>query len=123
MPSYQVTLSEGGSPNCAGVYTEHILYNGQMSYRCVNDAGTWYLSWQGVSWYISQHLPPTLVDAYWLSSLPDITGDYAAGPYATGTATVAEYVPPVAAVVTNILLGSTPEACSILNSRIVRGPL
>lgn len=60
---------------------------------------------------------------FWLTSTDAVVNSYAPQAPATGTATVAEYVPPVAAVVTNILLGSTPEACSILNSRIVRGPL
>lgn len=109
MPSYQVTLSEGGSPNCAGVYEEHIEYNGQMSYRCVNDAGTWYLTWNSQlpnRWKIGP-IPGTQDDlgmARWDSAampkggtpLNVLVGAYAPALItgATGTATVAEYVPP-----------------------------
>lgn len=105
---YQVTLSEGGSPNCAGVYTEHVLYNGQMSYVCTNEAGTWYLYW----YTITVGRPP--LSSFWRISRPFPGGDimdcwkgaddnsnieqsynptWATEPH-TGTATVAEYVPP-----------------------------
>lgn len=98
MPSYQVTLSEGGSPNCAGVYEEHIEYNGKMSYTCTNEVGTWYLYYTNFfGWYISPVLGATGSPAfktYWRGLTipgdlePGIGGEY------SGTATVAEYVPP-----------------------------
>lgn len=94
---YQVTLSEGGSPNCAGVYEEHVLYNGQMSYVCTNEAGTWYLWGRIVTsvwrWVISATLG-NQTNSFYRIGLEDIAGEYAPQAGATGTATVAEYVPP-----------------------------
>jgi hypothetical protein len=112
-------------------------YNGYDYWTWTNDAGTWYL-WMlpaALNRYgiISAALGvPPAIDGPpgWTYNFRFFPDDYPVASYApqfgsgaTGTATVAEYVPPVATVVTNILLGSTPELCRILNSRIVRGPI
>lgn len=102
-------------------------YGGKSYWQWVKDGTTYRMYWFFVNWIItSAELGANPGTYWWLPNPPPPdapAGAYSAGGSATGTATVAEYVPPVAAVVTNILLGSTPEACSILNSRIVRGPL
>lgn len=100
MASYQVTLSEGGSPNCAGIYTEHVEHNGLMSYTCTNEAGTWYLSSVGDDsiWVIGPALSgPGIGDDYWLSESGLVSENYLVHSpdlVYSGTATVAEYVPP-----------------------------
>ena len=100
---YQVTLSAGGAPNCAGVYTEHVEFNGQMSYVCTNEVGTWYLFWSSDQGYV--------IAAVFFDTVPRntkfwraeehvwgvITGEYLPWGGATGTATVAEVVEPAPA--------------------------
>jgi hypothetical protein len=121
------------SPDCTTPDTGEPAgtHNGQSYWTWTNDAGTWYL-WASINpkggkiycWYITTQLG-TKTSPRWEGPIQvSVPGVYARYPVIMGqNATVAEYVPPVAAVVTNILLGSTPDTCQILNSRIVRGAL
>lgn len=73
-------------------------FNGQDYWTWTNDAGTWYLLF-GTSWRIYKgSLTPPPFDPWWNRGVANILGEYSPVIAATGTATVAEYVPPVASV-------------------------
>lgn len=95
MPAY--IISGTLTPDATTANTGELAgtYNGQNYWTWTNDAGTWYLYLTEAAVYaIAGQLPAGKAQPAWQGGAA-VAGDYLPNPNATGTATVAEYVPPV----------------------------
>lgn len=128
---WTITGTPDLSPDCTTPDTGEPAgtFQSQSYWTWTAGESTYYLWWGGAFdsfWYITPSLGgKPLVDPYFKSLEFKLTpdGQYNAANGGAGIVTVAEYAPPVVGVITNLLLGSTVEACRILSSRIVRGPI
>lgn len=99
-----VTGTPDLSPDCTTPDTGEPAgtYNGQNYWTWTNDAGTWFLWYKRVTFpppgYQKMYISAALGNSYgWQLTITDpavIIGNYTSNGAYTGTATVAEYVPP-----------------------------